>query len=157
MKLNTLIVIMALLCLVWGAGFILVPALFWSLYGVALDAQGIYMSRQLGVVFFMLGLILWLARNAHSPLALRAMTIGLFAGNLLGFGVALFGQFSTPISFLGWVGVVSYFLLALGFGYYLFPFLTISGSSAGVTSERRAAESSAAPDRVEKSMKGTRS
>lgn len=119
MKLNTLIVIMALLSLIWGAGFILIPTFFWSLYGLALDAGGEYMSRQLGVVFFMLGLILWLARKEQSPVALRAMTIGLFCGNVLGFVVALIGQFGAGISMLGWVGIVSYFLLALGFGYYL--------------------------------------
>ncbi len=119
MKLKTLIVIMALLSLVWGAGFILVPAFFWSLYGLTLDAGGVYMSRQLGVVFLMLGIILWLARKETSPVALRAMTIGLFCGNALGFVVALMGQFSAHISMLGWVGIVSYFLLAGGFGYYL--------------------------------------
>jgi hypothetical protein len=119
MKVKTLIIIMALLSLIWGAGFILLPTFFWSLYGLALDAGGVYMSRQLGVVFFMLGLILWLARNEHSPVALRAMTTGLFVGNALGFGVALIGQFSARISALGWVGIGSYLLLALGFGYYL--------------------------------------
>lgn len=119
MKLKTLIVIMAFLSLVWGAGFILVPAFFWSLYGLTLDAGGVYMSRQLGVVFLMLGIILWLARKETSPLVLRAMTIGLFCGNALGFVVALLGQFSANISLLGWVGIVSYLLLAAGFGYYL--------------------------------------
>lgn len=119
MKLNTLIVIMAILCLIWGTGFILLPELFWSLYGLTLDAGGVYMSRQLGVVFFILGLILWLARQDQGSVALRAITIGLFTGNMLGFVVALIGQFSAGISVLGWVGIVSYFLLALGFGYYL--------------------------------------
>jgi hypothetical protein len=112
MKLNTLIVIMALLSLIWGAGFIIVPTTFWSLYGLTLDVGGVYMSRQFGVVFFMLGMILWLARKGQGRVALRAMTIGLFCGNALGFVVALIGQFSARISMLGWVGVISYFLLA---------------------------------------------
>ena len=107
MKLNTLVVIMALLSLIWGAGFILVPTFFWSLYGLALDAGGVYMSRQLGVVFFMLGMILWLARNVQDPVALWAIAAGLFIGNTIGFVVALIGQFSAGISVLGWVGVVS--------------------------------------------------
>jgi hypothetical protein len=80
MKLNTLIGIMALLSLIWGAGFIIVPTTFWSLYGLTLDVGGVYTSRQLGVIFFMLGLILWLARKGKSPLALQSMTIGLFSG-----------------------------------------------------------------------------
>jgi hypothetical protein len=118
MKLNTLIAVMAVLCLVWGAGFLLVPIYFWSLYGLALDGGGVYMSRQLGVVFFTLGLILWMARKDSSPAALWAITTGLFFGNALGFVVALIGQLSTGISALGWLGVASYFLLTSGFGYH---------------------------------------
>jgi hypothetical protein len=119
MKLNTLISIMAVLSLVWGAGFLLVPTFFWSLYGLDLDAGGVYMSRQLGVIFFTLGLLLWLARKDSSPVAQRAIVTGLFFGNAVGFVVALFGQFSAGISELGWLGAASYLLLAVGFGYYM--------------------------------------
>lgn len=119
MKLKTLIVIMALLSIIWGVGFILVPVFFWSLYGLALDSGGIYISRMLGVVFFMLGLILWFARKEQSVASLRAITIGLFAGNALGFVVALYGQLTAGVNLLNLVGVVAYLLLALGFGYYL--------------------------------------
>ena len=55
MKLSTLIFIMAVFSLVWGAGFLLLPVQVWSLYGVELDLGGIYMARELGTVFFMLG------------------------------------------------------------------------------------------------------
>jgi hypothetical protein len=82
------------------------------LYGIALDSGGNYMLRELGTVFFMLGLILWLARNDPGSQSFRAIVIGLFVGNLI-------GQFSAGVSALGWVDVASYLLLALGFGYYL--------------------------------------
>src|SRR4030065_1262565 len=97
MKLKTLIRIVAFLALIWGAGFILLPLFFWSLYGLTLDVGGVYMSRQLGVVFFMLGMILWLARNVQDPVALRAIATGLFIGHTMGFVVALIGQFSAGI------------------------------------------------------------
>ncbi len=119
MKVKTLIIIMALLSLIWGIGFILMPKFFWSLYGLSLDTGGVYMSRQLGVVFFILGLVLWLARNTQEALAVRAISLGLFVGNILGFVVALIGQFSAGISLLGWVGVACYLLLAAGFGVFL--------------------------------------
>jgi hypothetical protein len=119
MKLKTLIVIMSLFSLVWGAGFLLLPVQFWSLYGVALDSHGIYMARMLGVIFFMLGLILWFARNDPGSQSSRAIVLGLFAGNLIGFVVSLVGQLSSGISALGWMGVASYLLLGLGFGFYL--------------------------------------
>ena len=118
MKLNTLILIMALLSLLWGAGFILLPGLMWSMYGLTLDSSGIYVSRELGAVFFMLGVILWLPRNITDLKTQRAMALGLFIGNALGFIVTLVGQFTTGVNAMGWVGAVLYLLLALGFGYY---------------------------------------
>ena len=119
MKLNTLILIMALLSLLWGAGFILLPGPMWSMYGLALDPNGIYVSRELGTIFFMLGAVLWFARNDPGLQARHAMALGLFIGNALGFVVTLIGQFSTGVNAMGWVGAVLYLLLALGFGYYV--------------------------------------
>lgn len=118
MKLKTLILIMALLSLLWGAGFILLPTSMWSMYGLSLDSNGIYVSRELGAIFFMLGAILWFARNDPGVQARRAVATGLFVGNLLGCVVTLIGQFTTGVNVMGWVGAVMYALLALGFGYY---------------------------------------
>ena len=117
---KSLVIVMAILSLVWGVGFILVPKFFWSLYGIALDSQGVYMSRQLGTIFFMLGLILWFAKEDKGSVALHAIVLGLFIGNALGFILALIGQLTVDVSALGWVGVLSYLLLALGFGYTYF-------------------------------------
>ncbi|MBE9473511.1 MAG: hypothetical protein IMY85_01375 [Chloroflexi bacterium] len=119
MKLSTLILIMTILSLVWGAGFLLLPVQIWSLYGIDLDSGGIYMARQLGTVFFMLGAILWFTRSDLSSQSLRGIVIGLFIGNVIGFIVSLIGQLSAGISALGWVAVATYLLLALGFGYHL--------------------------------------
>jgi len=119
MKLKPLILVMAVLSLVWGAGFLLLPAQMWGLYGITLDSGGIYIARMLGVVFFMLGLILWLAKNDPGSQSLRAIVIGLGVGNLIGFVVTLWGQLTVDISMLGWVGVSSFLLLGLGFGYHL--------------------------------------
>jgi Ca2+/Na+ antiporter len=118
MKLSTLILIMALLSLLWGAGFILLPEAMWSMYGLTLNSNGIYVSRELGAVFFMLGVILWLARNIADSKTQRAIALGLFIGNVVGCIVTLVGQFSTGVNAMGWIGAVLYLLLALGFGYY---------------------------------------
>lgn len=118
MKLNTLILILALLSLLWGAGFILLPGPMWFMYGLVLDSNGIYISRELGTIFFMLGVILWFTRNIADSKTQRALALGLFIGNVLGFIVTLIGQFSTGVNAMGWVGAVLYLLLALGFGYF---------------------------------------
>jgi hypothetical protein len=119
MKLNTLFVIMAVFCLVWGAGFILLPVQIWGLYGLSLDSGGIFMSRQFGATFFMLGLIIWLARKDAGSWAYRAIISGLFIGNLLSLGVFLVRQLSGTINALGWSAITAYAFLAGGFGYYL--------------------------------------
>jgi hypothetical protein len=119
MNLKTLIIIMGVFCLVWGAGFLLFPVQLWSLYGVQLDSGGIYMARMLGTVFFMLGVILWFARDDPGSQSLRAIILGLFVGNSIGFIVSLIGQLSSGITALGWMAVGAYLLLGLGFGYYL--------------------------------------
>ena len=94
------------------------PGQAWSLYGLSLDAGGKCISRELGTLFFMLGIILWFARKDSGSQALRAIVLGLFIGNALGFVVTLMGQFLAGISALGWVGASMYLLLAIGFGYY---------------------------------------
>jgi hypothetical protein len=119
MNLKTLIIIMGVFCLVWGAGFLLFPVQLWSLYGIQLDSGGIYMARMLGTVFFMLGVILWFARDDPGSQSLRAIILGLFVGNSIGFVVSLVGQLSSGITALGWMAVAAYLLLGLGFGYYL--------------------------------------
>ena len=62
--------------------------------------------------------ILWFARKDPGSPALRAIVVGLFIGNALGFIVTLIGQFSSGVNAMGWVGAVLYALLAFGFGYY---------------------------------------
>jgi hypothetical protein len=118
-KLRILLIIMAIFSLVWGAGFLLLPEQMWSLYGIALDSGGVYMARELGTVFLMLGVIVWMAKNDLGSPAMRAIVLGLFVGNTVGFIVSLVGQLSGVVTALGWVAVAAYLLLALGFGYYV--------------------------------------
>jgi hypothetical protein len=89
------------------------------MYSIDLDGAGKYISRELGSVFFMLGVILWFARNDPGSRSLRAIVVGLCVGNLISFIVTLIGQLTTDVSALGWVCAVMWLLLALGFGYYL--------------------------------------
>jgi hypothetical protein len=119
MSLKTLIMIMALFSLIWGTGFLLLPIQMWAMYGINLDITGVYMARELGSIFFMLGVILWFARNDTGSQSLQAIVLGLFVGNTIGFVVSLIGQLTAGINALGWVAVAAYFLLALGFGTHL--------------------------------------
>ena len=121
MKLSTLMATKAVIIVVFGIGFILMPTTIMSVYGVALNPGGAAMTQLLGASFIVLSILLWFARNApSSDVALRAIVLGVFIGDTIGFIVALLAQLSGIFNALGWMTVALYLLLALGFGYFQF-------------------------------------
>lgn len=121
MKLNTLMLIKAIVVFVFGISFIFMPVKTMSYYGLALNPGGALMTQLFGASFLLLGIILWSSRNAlRSETALRAIVLAIFVGDLIGFIVALLAQINGVMNVLGWANVALYFLLALGFGYFQF-------------------------------------
>ena len=121
MKLSSLMAIKAIIVVVFGVGFVLIPATVMSVYGVTLDPGGVYMTQLFGAAFILLGILLWFARTASaSDVALRAIVLAVAIGDTIGFLVALLAQLSGVVNALGWVTVALYLLLALGFGYFRF-------------------------------------
>jgi len=120
MKLSTLMIIKAIIVIVFGICFVVIPATVLSFYGIKLDPGGIYITRLFGAAFILLGTLLWYAKNDAGSQALRAIVLAVFLGDIIGFVVALLGQLSGLVNPLGWLTVALYFLLALGFGYFQF-------------------------------------
>ena len=77
------------------------------------------MARLLGAMLIGIGLICWFEKNADVG-ALRSIILALLVADVLGFLVTLMGQLSGLMNALGWIMVVLWFLLALGFGYFRF-------------------------------------
>jgi len=121
MKLCNLMAIKAVVVVVFGIGFILIPTIIMSFYGLTLNPGGAIMTQLFGASFILLGILLWFAKNApRSEVALRAIVIAVTIGDAIGFIVALLAQLSGMMNALGWVTVALYLLLALGFGYFQF-------------------------------------
>jgi hypothetical protein len=116
MKLNTLMVITAVVAFLFGLGFILAPAWSLSTYGVSTDVTGTFMSRYFGAALIGYAFIAWLTRNTAS----KGLQSGFFVAMVLGFAVALYDAFAGVSNALVWLNVVIYFLLAVGFGYFAF-------------------------------------
>jgi hypothetical protein len=119
MKLGTFLVVKAVISLVFGIVFALVPAVAMSLYGMTLDPAGVMMARFVGACLIGIGLICWLDREAD-PKALQGITLALCIGDTVGFLVALVSQLSGLANALGWLNVIIWLLLALGLGYFRF-------------------------------------
>ena len=121
MKLSNLMAIKAVLVVIFGIGFILMPATLLSFYGTELNAGEALSTKLLGASFILLGILLWRAKNAPgSEVALRAIVLAVFVGDTIGFIVALLAQLAGAANALGWSTVVIYLLMALGFGYFQF-------------------------------------
>ena len=120
MRLNTVMIINAILAVVFGIVFVLIPAQAVSLYGTAPDAPLNYTIQLLGAAFLGFAVLTWSARNATDSQARKAIVLALFVGNCVGFIIALIGQIRNVVNAVGWLTVAIYLLLALGFGYFQF-------------------------------------
>ena len=120
MKLNTLMVINAIVAAVFGIAFVLVPAQAIQLYGITVDAPLKYVGQLFGAALVGFAFLTWSARNATDSDARRAIVLALFVSDGVGFIVALIGQLAGVVNSLGWSTVAIYLVLALGFGYFQF-------------------------------------
>jgi hypothetical protein len=116
MKLNTLMIITAIVAIIFGLGFILAPQASIGLYGNKLDAVGEFMARYFGAALLGYAFLAWLTRNTAS----KGVQAGFFVAMVLGFVVALYDGIAGTHNGLVWLNVVIYLLLAIGFGYFAF-------------------------------------
>jgi len=116
MKLNTLMIITAIVAFIFGLAFIIAPSASIGLYGNTLDSVGSFLTRYLGAALLGYAFLAWLNRNNAS----KGVQAGLFVAMVLGFIVALYDAIAGTHNALVWLNVVIYLLLALGFGYFAF-------------------------------------
>lgn len=120
MKLGMLFTVNALLAVAFGLAFVLVPAEFLQQYGVTVNSGTVVLARLFGATLVGLAVLCWLARTAPVSEGLRAIMIGLFAIDALGFVAALQGVLSGAVNSLGWSTVILYGVLGLAWGYFAF-------------------------------------
>ena len=119
MKLTTFLIMKSIVCIVFGIGFVALPALTGSIYEITLDPDGLIMTRFFGAAFLGIGLILWLCKDSEWNI-LKGITLSLFIADIIGFVVALTGQLSSNLNTLGWINVALWLFFALGLGYFRF-------------------------------------
>jgi len=120
MKLRNLFTVAAVVSILLGLGFVLVPGRLASPYGLELDEAGLMVLRLLGAAFLGYAVLNWFARNAEQSKARQAIILAQFVSNAIAFIAALANQLSGVPNAVGWVAAVAYLLFALGFGYFQF-------------------------------------
>ncbi len=113
MKLNTFLKVHAVIALVFGLGFLFIPALILSFYtSVELNEAGVFMARLFASAILTYSAVLWFASDTPDSEAKRAIVKGFFFTMLIGFAVALHFQLTGPINALGWSTVALYAFLS---------------------------------------------
>jgi hypothetical protein len=120
MKLSTLLVITAVVALIFGILFVLVPATVLSIYGVAQGPAEAMMAQYFGTSLIFAGLVAWLMRKVTDVSAQRAVVLGFLITDVLGVIISLIGTLSGTMNSVGWTVVVLYLLLAIGFASFQF-------------------------------------
>ena len=121
MKLKTLFIINAVVCLLFGLAFIFAPVQTISLYGNdTIGGQFRYVGQLFGSALFTFGVMSWLARNATESSARSAIILSFAFGDLVGFVIALISQIGGVVNAVNWSTVAIYLLLGLGFVYFQF-------------------------------------
>ncbi len=120
MSFRTMMVVKAAACLVSGIPMLIVPGLLMSLFGVTLDAGGIFIARLFGATILGNLMLTWFGRNVAVSDGRRAICIHLLVYDTIGCTVAFLATLSGEMNLLGWSVVLLYLFIALGFGYFLF-------------------------------------
>lgn len=119
MKLKTLLIIKAIVCLCLGIPILLVPNFIYSIFGATLAAGGVFTAREYGASMMGILMLTWFARNSQESDARWAIVLALFVYDAIGAIVSLIAILSGSVNALGWLVVALYLFLALGFGYFL--------------------------------------
>jgi hypothetical protein len=120
MKLKTLLIIKAIVCLCLGLPILLVPNFIYSIFGATLAAGGVFAAREYGASMMGNLMLTWFARNSQESDARWAIILALFVYDAIGVIVTLVAILSGALNPLAWLVVALYLFLALGFGYFLF-------------------------------------
>ncbi len=118
MKFKTLMIIKAVVCIGLGIPILLAPKLFYGLFGVTLDAAGLYPAREYGASLLGNFLLTWFGRHARDTKARHALIMGMTVYNAIGFIITLVALLTGVMNAIGWVAAVIYLFFALGFGYF---------------------------------------
>jgi hypothetical protein len=121
MKLKTLLIIKATVCLCLGIPILIVPNFIYSIFGASLTLGGVFAAREYGASMMGNLMLTWFARNSQESEARWAIILALFVYDAFGFFVTLLAIISGTLNPLAWLIVALYLFLALGFGYFLIP------------------------------------
>lgn len=106
------------LAILGGLPFLLIPEQANALFGLVTDDAGTLITRYFGGSFMSFGILIWFVRDAIDADEHRTIFVPMMICGFLGAGVGLIGQLSGLANAWGWLPVVLFSVIGLGFGWY---------------------------------------
>jgi hypothetical protein len=118
---KTLFNVNIIVALLFGLGFVLLPATLLDVYGVSLSDQGITVARLFGSAILSYPVLLWYAGRSDDPGFIKGASRTLFIYWLIGTIFLVIAQVDGQLDALfGWGTIVLHAVLLLWYGYYIF-------------------------------------
>ena len=118
MKLSNLFIFNAVVALAFGIGFVLLPATVYNVFGVEISPSAIFAGQLFGVELVAVGLLCWFIRNAEDTAIIPKIILALLIADVLGVVVTVMGTLSGVLNALGWLTVIIYLILVVGYAYF---------------------------------------
>jgi len=117
LKIKPVLIICALVVMVFGLGYIFIPAQMLSLIGYETDSIGLLILQFVGILSMGYVASIWAVRDAGKEIQ-HPTILSAFVAMGFAFIVALIHQLSGTFGGLGWFGVLNFGLAFFVFGYF---------------------------------------
>lgn len=120
MNYRILFLLNAFVAVVLGSGFLIVPGMVLGQFGVDEYAATKLVSQFFGTALIAIGLLLWFAKDVNEASLQKGMGIASLVGAVAGLAMSVIGISSGILRSNGWMAVIVYVLIGLGYAYLLF-------------------------------------
>ena len=120
MNYRMMFLINALIAVAFGVGFLILPSRVLNQFDVDDYASTRMVAQFFGTAMLALGLLLWFAKDVSEAGTQKGMGIALLVGAVGGLLVTFLGTTSRVMRSSGWLVMLIYLLLGLGYAYLVF-------------------------------------
>jgi hypothetical protein len=110
----------ALIAVLLGSGFLILPGRILDQFGVDEYAATKLISQFFGTALLGLGLLLWFTKDVREANLQKGMGIALLAGAAAGLVITVMGTTSGILRANWWIAMVVYTVLGLAYAYLVF-------------------------------------
>ncbi len=117
---RSLLIVNAVIAIAFALGLLLGPAPLLQAIGLTTGNTEKLVAQLFGGSLIAVGLISWMAKDFSDPKARDGAVISFLLSDIVGFVISLLATIAHTMRNFGWLVVVIYLLLALGFAYFQF-------------------------------------